>query len=259
MLKGLGQLGDMAKIMKQAQEMQSRMAEAQNRLDAIEVVGEAGAGLVRVTATAKGAVKALSIDPSLFKPEEREVVEDLIVAAVQDAQARADGGGAGGDGQGDRGPRPAAGAEAAVLSPTRRRGCRAVDRLIALMARLPGLGPRSARRAVLTMVRRREAAARAAGAGAGRGGGDGARVRRAAATSRPASSARSAPTRAARPASSASSRRWPTSGRWSAAAPSAAATTCSAACSRRSTAVGPEALRIPELVARGSRTRRRAR
>jgi nucleoid-associated protein EbfC len=89
MLKGLGQLGDMAKIMKQAQEMQSRMTDAQARLDMIEVVGEAGAGLVKVTASAKGAVRALSIDPSLFKPEEREVVEDLIVAAVQDAQARA--------------------------------------------------------------------------------------------------------------------------------------------------------------------------
>jgi DNA-binding YbaB/EbfC family protein len=89
MLKGLGQLGDMAKIMKQAQEMQSRMGEVQERLDAIEVVGEAGAGLVRVTATAKGAVKRLSVDPSLFVPEEREVVEDLIVAAIADAQARA--------------------------------------------------------------------------------------------------------------------------------------------------------------------------
>ena len=89
MLKGLGQLGDMAKIMKQAQEMQERMSDAQNRLDEIEVVGEAGAGLVKVTATAKGAVKRLAIDPSLFVPEEREVVEDLIVAAVQDAQARA--------------------------------------------------------------------------------------------------------------------------------------------------------------------------
>jgi DNA-binding YbaB/EbfC family protein len=89
MLKGIGQLGDMAKIMKQAQEMQSRMAEAQGRLDAIEVVGEAGAGLVKVTASAKGQVRALSIDPSLFVPDEREVVEDLIVAAVQDAQARA--------------------------------------------------------------------------------------------------------------------------------------------------------------------------
>ena len=89
MLKGLGQLGDMAKIMKQAQEMQERMSDAQNRLDEIEVVGEAGAGLVKVTASAKGAVKRLAIDPSLFVPEEREVVEDLIVAAVQDAQARA--------------------------------------------------------------------------------------------------------------------------------------------------------------------------
>jgi DNA-binding YbaB/EbfC family protein len=89
MLKGLGQFGDMAKLMKQAQEFQSKMTEAQDRLDTIEVTGEAGAGLVKVTATAKGAVKAIAIDPSLFVPEEREVVEDLIVAAVQDAQARA--------------------------------------------------------------------------------------------------------------------------------------------------------------------------
>jgi DNA-binding YbaB/EbfC family protein len=89
MLKGLGQLGDMAKLMQQAQEMQSRMAEVQNRLDAVEVTGEAGAGLVKVTASAKGAVKTVAIDPSLFKPEEQAVVEDLIVAAIQDAQVRA--------------------------------------------------------------------------------------------------------------------------------------------------------------------------
>jgi nucleoid-associated protein EbfC len=89
MLKGLGQLGDMAKIMKQAQEMQTRMADVQGRLDAIEVEGEAGAGLVRVTASAKGEVRRLAIDPTLFVPEEREVVEDLIVAAVRDAQAKA--------------------------------------------------------------------------------------------------------------------------------------------------------------------------
>jgi DNA-binding YbaB/EbfC family protein len=89
MLKGLGQFGDMAKLMKQAQEFQSKMTEAQDRLDTIEVTGEAGAGLVKVSATAKGAVKAIAIDPSLFVPDEREVVEDLIVAAVQDAQARA--------------------------------------------------------------------------------------------------------------------------------------------------------------------------
>jgi DNA-binding YbaB/EbfC family protein len=89
MLKGLGQLGDMAKIMKQAQEMQAKMAEAQARLDAIEVTGEAGAGLVKAVASAKGQLRQLSIDPSLFQPEEREVVEDLIVAAVQDAQTKA--------------------------------------------------------------------------------------------------------------------------------------------------------------------------
>jgi DNA-binding YbaB/EbfC family protein len=89
MIKGLGQLGDMAKLMKQAQEMQGKMAEAQARLEAIEVEGESGAGLVRAVASAKGELRRLSVDPSLFKPEEREVVEDLIVAAVKDAQARA--------------------------------------------------------------------------------------------------------------------------------------------------------------------------
>ncbi|RED12119.1 YbaB/EbfC family nucleoid-associated protein [Pontivivens insulae] len=89
MLKGLGQLGDMAKVMKQAQEMQSKMEEAQNRLDTITVDGTAGAGLVTATATAKGELTALNIDPSLFNPEEREVVEDLILAAIKDAQAKA--------------------------------------------------------------------------------------------------------------------------------------------------------------------------
>jgi nucleoid-associated protein EbfC len=89
MIKGLGQFGDMAKLMKQAQEMQGKMAEAQARLDAIEVEGEAGAGLVKAVASAKGELRRLSVDPSLFKPEEREVVEDLIVAAVKEAQARA--------------------------------------------------------------------------------------------------------------------------------------------------------------------------
>jgi DNA-binding YbaB/EbfC family protein len=89
MLKGLGQLGDMAKLMKQAQEVQAKMAEAQARLETIEVEGESGAGLVKAVASAKGELRRLSIDPSLFQPEEREVVEDLIVAAVKEAQARA--------------------------------------------------------------------------------------------------------------------------------------------------------------------------
>jgi nucleoid-associated protein EbfC len=89
MLKGLGQLGDMGKLMQQAQEMQAKMAEVQARLDTMEVEGEAGAGLVRATASGKGELRRLSIDPSLFKPEEREVVEDLIVAAVKEAMTRA--------------------------------------------------------------------------------------------------------------------------------------------------------------------------
>ena len=89
MLKGLGGLGDMAKVMKQAQEMQSKMAEAQERLDEITVEGEAGAGMVTATVSAKGDLRGLSIDPSLFQPDDREVVEDLIVAAVKGGQAKA--------------------------------------------------------------------------------------------------------------------------------------------------------------------------
>ncbi len=89
MFKGLGGLGDMGKLMKQAQEMQEKMQEAQAALDTIEVEGEAGAGLVRARATAKGDLVGLTIADELFKPEEREVVEDLIVAAVKDAQEKA--------------------------------------------------------------------------------------------------------------------------------------------------------------------------
>ena len=85
---GLGGLGDMGKMMKAAQEMQGKMAEMQEQLESIEVTGEAGAGMVRATATAKGELKALSIDPSIFSAEDREVVEDLIVAAVRDAQEK---------------------------------------------------------------------------------------------------------------------------------------------------------------------------
>ena len=89
MLKGLGGLGDMAGMMKKAQEMQAKMAEMQEALETITVVGESGAGLVKATATAKGELTALDIDPSIFDPNEKEVVEDLILAAIKDAQARA--------------------------------------------------------------------------------------------------------------------------------------------------------------------------
>jgi DNA-binding YbaB/EbfC family protein len=89
MLKGLGGLGDMAKMMKTAQEMQAKLAQLQEDLASRTVVGESGAGLVRATATAKGELTGLEIDPSIFVPSEKEVAEDLILAAIKDAQARA--------------------------------------------------------------------------------------------------------------------------------------------------------------------------
>ncbi|MEM6758607.1 MAG: YbaB/EbfC family nucleoid-associated protein [Pseudomonadota bacterium] len=89
MLKGLGGLGDMAGMMKKAQEMQSKMAQMQEDLASITVVGESGAGLVKATATAKGELTALDIDPSIFSGDDREVVEDLILAAIKDAQTKA--------------------------------------------------------------------------------------------------------------------------------------------------------------------------
>jgi nucleoid-associated protein EbfC len=92
MLKGLGALGglgDMAKMMKAATEMQGKLAELQDDLARIMVTGEAGAGLVKARATAKGEVTGLDIDPSILVASEKEVVEDLILAAIHDAQAKA--------------------------------------------------------------------------------------------------------------------------------------------------------------------------
>lgn len=89
MLKGLGGIGDMAKMMKAAQEMQVKMAEMQEQLSRTVVIGEAGAGLVKARCTAKGEVTGLDIDPSILVPSEKEVVEDLIIAAIKDAQGKA--------------------------------------------------------------------------------------------------------------------------------------------------------------------------
>ncbi|MBD3664726.1 YbaB/EbfC family nucleoid-associated protein [Sulfitobacter aestuariivivens] len=89
MLKGLGGLGDMAGMMKKAQEMQGKMAQLQEDMANITVTGESGAGLVKATATAKGDLKALDIDPSIFNGDDKEVVEDLILAAIKDAQTKA--------------------------------------------------------------------------------------------------------------------------------------------------------------------------
>ena len=89
MLKGLGAMGDMAKMMKSAQEMQGKMAQLQEDMHNIIVEGESGAGLVKATCTAKGELKSLDIDPSIFNGDEKEVVEDLILAAIKDAQSKA--------------------------------------------------------------------------------------------------------------------------------------------------------------------------
>ncbi len=89
MLKGIGGLGDMAKMMKTAQEMQTKMTALQEEMHSIMVTGESGAGLVTATCSAKGELKGLDIDPSIFNKDEKEVVEDLILAAIKDAQGKA--------------------------------------------------------------------------------------------------------------------------------------------------------------------------
>ena len=89
MFKGLGGLGDMGKMMKAAQEMQGKMAQMQEEMVNIMVEGQAGAGMGKATCSAKGDLKALNIDPSIFNSDDKEVVEDLIVAAIKDAQEKA--------------------------------------------------------------------------------------------------------------------------------------------------------------------------
>ena len=75
--------------MNKAQAMQQKMAEAQAKLDEEVVTGEAGAGLITVSMTAKGDLKRVNIDKSLIDPEEPEILEDLILAAIKDAQSKA--------------------------------------------------------------------------------------------------------------------------------------------------------------------------
>ncbi len=75
-------------MMKQAQELQKKMSDVQKKLDEIEVEGLSGGGLVKVTATAKGNLKKISIDDSLLKSDEKEILEDLIIAAINDSKQK---------------------------------------------------------------------------------------------------------------------------------------------------------------------------
>lgn len=79
---------DLMKVMRQAQEMQSKMQALQEELATLEVQGVAGGGMVTVTMTAKGDLKGVTIDPSLLKPDEAEILEDLLVAAHADAKRK---------------------------------------------------------------------------------------------------------------------------------------------------------------------------
>lgn len=79
---------DVFGMMKQVQEMQGRMQKAQEDLASLRIDGEAGAGMVKITLDGKGGMQAIRIDPSLAKPDEIEMLEDLILAASQDARAK---------------------------------------------------------------------------------------------------------------------------------------------------------------------------
>ncbi len=81
---------NLGEMIKQVQAMQSKMADMQTRLEQATVVGQSGGGLVKVTMSGKGAMTGLAIDPSLLKAEEREILEDLVMAAHADAKAKSE-------------------------------------------------------------------------------------------------------------------------------------------------------------------------
>ena len=81
---------NLADIMKQAGQMQARMAEMQARLEATTIEGQSGGGMVKVKMTGKSVVTGLDIDPSLLKAGEKEILEDLIIAALADAKSKAE-------------------------------------------------------------------------------------------------------------------------------------------------------------------------
>ena len=81
---------DLNELMKMAQEAQAKLMQAQEDLDKVEVQGVSGGGMVRIRASAKGRIIAVEIDESLLAPSEKQMVEDLVAAAINDARAKAD-------------------------------------------------------------------------------------------------------------------------------------------------------------------------
>ncbi|MEQ8605055.1 MAG: YbaB/EbfC family nucleoid-associated protein [Marivibrio sp.] len=81
---------NMANMMKQAQEMQENLQRMQQEMEQVEVMGTAGGGMVSATVSGKGKLRRIEVDPSLVSADEKEVMEDLIVAAINDAQSKAE-------------------------------------------------------------------------------------------------------------------------------------------------------------------------
>lgn len=79
---------NLAQMMQKAQVMKEKMAEMQKRANEREIIGEAGAGMVNITITGRGEVRALKLEPGIVNPDDIEVLEDLIVAAINDARKR---------------------------------------------------------------------------------------------------------------------------------------------------------------------------
>ena len=79
---------DLMKMMKQAQEIQGRVQQMQEELASLQIEGQSGGGLVRVTLNGKMEARAVKLDPSLLKPDDAEMLEDLILAAFQDAKVK---------------------------------------------------------------------------------------------------------------------------------------------------------------------------
>ena len=79
---------NLGNMMKQVQEMQAKMADMQARLDEMAVTGQAGAGLVKVTLNGKNLMQSIEVDDSLMKPDEKEILEDLLMAAYNEARAK---------------------------------------------------------------------------------------------------------------------------------------------------------------------------
>ncbi len=237
--------GQLAGLMKQAQAMQDNMKRAHEELALVEVEGQSGAGLVKVTMTCKHAVKRVAIDPSLLA-DDKDMLEDLVAAAFNDAVRRAEEVSTEKDGQAHRWHAAAAGHEAAVLIPRPRaapwppsRRSQGADRRAAPPARrgrqvgaAHGLSPAAARPRRCAPPGRRADRMRCSACG----------TASAATPSPKPRSAAPAWTRGAIRSCCAWWKRRPTRPRWNAVVATWACTSCSWAASARWTASGPTTL-----------------